>query len=85
MEPEVLENYSHYIDRLVTDFVLLKNSRIGKRPVTSENELGVKKNILQEDYFRYFDKFSLVATDAKAFGLVYKNFISDVMLMKRRK
>ena len=85
MEPEVLENYSHYIDKLVTDYLLLKNSRIGKRPVESEDELGVKKNILREDYLRYFNKFSLLATDAKSFGLMYKNFISDVMIMKRRK
>jgi putative sugar O-methyltransferase len=84
MEPEVLENYSHYIDKLVNGYLLLKNSLIGKKPVDSKDELGVKKSIQRDDYFRHFSKFDLVASDAKAFGLMHNNFVSDVMILKRK-
>lgn len=85
MEPEVLDNYISYINKLVTGHLLLKNSVVGKRPATNENDVGVQKTIKREDYLRAFSHFELIASNAKAFGHVYKNFVADVMILKKRK
>ncbi len=85
MEPDVMRNYAKQVDRLVTDYVLLKNSRIGKRAATSASEVGVKETIVVDDYIKAFPNFDLKAVDDSVFAYIYQNFRADLLLFERKK
>lgn len=84
MEPEVVANYAAHVQRLVSDFLILKNSRHGKHVATSAEDIGVNRPTTHADYLRLFDRFELVAADAATFGYVYGGFASEVMLLRKR-
>lgn len=84
MEPEVVENYARDVSRLVTHFLVLKNSRHGKQ-LASENKIGVEKPTKHEDYLRFFADFKMIACDAATFGIQSDTgFASDVMIFSRK-
>lgn len=84
MEPEVLANYAVHIDRLVTDYLLLRNARYGKTVAKTDRDIGVKKRILKDDYLKVFDKFDLIKSDSRTFGFCHKKFNADLMLLERK-
>ncbi len=83
MEPEVVANYATHVQRLVSDFLILKNSRHGKHVAASSGEIGVNRPTTHADYLRLFDRFQLVAADAATFGYVYGGFESEVLLFRK--
>ena len=87
MEPHVVQHYASYVERHVTDYVLLKNSRHGKMVATREGEVGVEQPILRDDYVAWFPQFDLRALDAEVYGQVVRGtgFASEVMVMERRR
>ena len=85
MEPEVVENYSKEVNRLVTHYLLLKNSKCGKARAQNESQIGVKNPVLESDYLKYFSNFHLKAKDARVFGhtLPQTGFVAEVSLFKK--
>lgn len=85
MEPSVVRNYGSQIDRLVTRYLLLRNSRHGKNVATSETEIGVDTPLRREDYLEIFSDFDAVAIDSFVFGTRLPNgFQSEVMVLERK-
>lgn len=84
MEPEVTANYATQVARLVTDFLLLKNSRHGK-PMATEQSIGVIQPTTRKHYLEAFSDFDLVAMDAATFGIDYGGFASEVMVFQRKR
>ena len=84
MEPEIVKNYAFHIQRLKPEFLLLRNLKEGKQKQAKGN-LGVKKPILRDDYFAFFDEYKLRASNTIPFG--YKTvdgFHSELMILERK-
>ena len=64
--------------------MLLRNLKEGKQKQAKGN-LGVKKPILRDDYFAFFDEYKLRASNTIPFG--YKTvdgFHSELMILEKR-
>ena len=84
MEPDIVENYAFHIQRLEPEFLLLRNLREGKQKKTNGN-LGVKKPILKDDYFFFFDNYKLKASNTIPFGhKTVDGFHSELMILERK-
>ena len=84
MEPEIVKNYAHHIQRLNPDFLLLRNLREGKQKANG-NKLGVTTPIKGEDYLGFFDKYKVRELNVSPFG--YKTvdgFNSELMLLEKK-
>ncbi len=83
MEPEVVGNYVAHLDRLVTHYFLLRNSRYGKKVAVNETDIGVKEQVKQEHYKELFAPYTFVALDARVFGQTTTGgFASEVMIFR---
>ena len=84
MEPEIVKNYAHHIQRLNPDFLLLRNLREGKQKANGD-KLGVKTPIKGEDYLGFFDKYKVRELNVSPFG--YKTvdgFNSELMILEKK-
>ena len=84
MEPEIVKNYAHHIQRLNPDFLLLRNLREGKQRANG-NRLGVRNPIKAKDYLSFFDRYKVRELNVFPFG--YKTvdgFNSELMLMEKK-
>ena len=68
MEPEVVKNYSNYINALNPQYILLRNIQEGKKKKDKNTIYGVEEPILGTDYDNFFPEYKLVATDGSIFG-----------------
>lgn len=84
MEPEIVKNYLHHVDRLRADWVLLRNMREGKQ-LRSQHRFGVDKPIFSEDYERMLPNYELIEKNVIPYGFkTVDGFHSELMLFKRR-
>lgn len=84
MEPEVVENYCNYIDKLEPQYILLRNMQEGKRKQSEEYKAGVKEPILGDDYNSFLPNYKLVAVDSAIFGFVTEDgFHSQLRIYER--
>jgi hypothetical protein len=86
MEPPVVQNYLHHVDRLGARYVLLRNLREGKAVKTeSKKGSGVETPTKGEDYDRYLESYNLLATNVHPFGYrTVDGFHSELRLYQRR-
>ena len=85
MEPDVVENYCKYIDKLKPKYILLRNMLEGKRVQTKEFSYGVKTPILGDDYNEFLPNYELVASDSEVYGFVTEDgFHSQLRIYQRR-
>jgi putative sugar O-methyltransferase len=83
MEPHVVENYLHHVDRLQCRFILLRNLREGKQQKT-EKTFGVETPTLSGDYDRFLPNYRLIATNVNPFGFrTLDGFHSELRLYRR--
>jgi len=85
MEPEVVRNYLHHVDRLRARYILMRNLREGKPKAKEPGELGVLEPIMGKDYDLFLPNYQLVATNTVPFG--YKtvdNFHSELRVYQRK-
>jgi putative sugar O-methyltransferase len=83
MEPDVVQNYLHHVDRVKTKWVLLRNIREGKQTI-KEHGFGVKDPIYTEDYKKMLHNYELVSSNVRPFGLkTLDGFHSELLLFKR--
>jgi putative sugar O-methyltransferase len=85
MEPDIVTNYLHHIDRMKTKYILLRNLREGKQIAEDSNSIGVKKPILADDYDEFLFNYKLVSNVVFPYG--YKTvdgFNSELRLYKRK-
>jgi len=84
MEPDVVQNYCNYIDKLEPKYILLRNMQEGKR-VQSENfQSGVKEPILGDDYNTFLPNYKLIAVDSEIYGFVTEDgFHSQLRIYER--
>lgn len=84
MEPEVVQNYCNYVDRLEPKYILLRNMLEGKKKQSQNYQTGVKEPILGDDYNNFFPNYQLVASDSEIFGFVTEDgFHSQLRIYKR--
>lgn len=83
MEPDVVANYARHINRLVKNFILLRNQRTGKQVAKKAGDFGVLKPVTREHYLQFFAEFSLLGVDSKTFGEEKDGFASEVMVLSR--
>ncbi len=84
MEPIIVENYLHHVDRLNTEWILLRNMREGKA-TRDVKRYGVEKAILSEDYKRMLPSYSLIDVNVVPFGFkTVDGFHSELMLFRRK-
>lgn len=84
MEPEIVSNYLNQVSRLGADWVLLRNMREGKQ-VSSNDNIGVNKPVLAEDYLKMLDDYYLVEKNVIPYGFkTTDGYHSEIMLFKRK-
>ena len=84
MEPDVVQNYLHHVDRLKTRWVLLRNMREGKQ-LKREGHAGVTTPIKTDDYAGMLPNYRLIARNVHPFGFeTVDGFHSELMLFKRQ-
>lgn len=85
MEPDVVQNYCHFISDLNPEFILLRNIEEGKKKKDSETLCGVESPILGSDYDKFLPRYELKATDGAIFGFKTEdNFHSQLRLYVRK-
>jgi putative sugar O-methyltransferase len=85
MEPPVVRNYLHHVDRLEARWVLLRNLREGKQRRTTTSTVGVDEPILRDDYLAMLPGYALVEASVVPFGYrTVDGFHSEVLLFRRR-
>jgi len=85
MEPDVVKNYAHHVQRLTTKYVLLRNSVSGKNVATTRDEIGVAVPVVRADYITAFDAFELIGADSEAFGhRAYNGAVSECMVFQKK-
>lgn len=86
MEPEVVENYCQYIDKLEPEYILLRNMKEGKREKSEIHKVGVDKAILGDDYDKFLPNYEFVIEDSEVFGFITEDgFHSQLRIYKRKK
>ncbi len=84
MEPVVVANYCHYIDKLEPKFILLRNMQEGKRKKSDDFSVGVDEPILSQDYDTFLPNYKLIATDSQIYGFVTEDgFHSQLRIYER--
>lgn len=84
MEPDVVNNYLHHVDRLKTRWVLLRNMREGKQ-MKQEGRDGVTIPIKTDDYVKMLPNYELVARNLVPYGYeTVDGFHSELQLFKRK-
>lgn len=84
MEPDIVQNYLHHVNRLQADWVLLRNMREGKQ-LRSQHRFGVDKPIFSEDYERMLPNYELIEKNVIPYGFkTVDGFHSELMLFKRK-
>ena len=84
MEPDVVGNYLHHVNRLGAKWVLLRNMREGKQRRSGAGHVGVDEPILSGDYDRMLPGYEVVARDTTVFGYrTSDGFHSDLVLYRR--
>ena len=85
MEPSIVANYLAHVDRLQTQWVLLRNMREGKQLKTATT-LGVTKPVLSENYLDMLPAYELVDSNVMPFGYrTVDGYHSELLLFKRKK
>ncbi len=86
MEPTVVQNYLQYIQRLTKGFILLRNSKYGKKVAHNAGALGVLKPVTNNMVIKMIDQFDLLDRDSFLFGFENPkvNFFSEVMCFKKK-
>lgn len=83
MEPDVVQNYLHHVDRLKSRWILMRNMREGKQ-IQKEGHVGVKTPIQTNDYIQMLPNYRLVASNLHPFGYeTVDGFHSELLLLKR--
>ena len=83
MEPDVVQNYLHHIDRLKTRWILLRNMREGKQ-MKRDGHSGVTTPIKSDDYVHMLPGYQLVASNVLPYGYeTVDGFHSELQLFKR--
>lgn len=83
MEPDVVQNYLHHVDRLKSRWVLLRNMREGKQ-LKREGYAGVTTPIKTDDYQNMLPNYQLVARNVHPYGYeTVDGFHSELMLYRR--
>jgi putative sugar O-methyltransferase len=84
MEPDVVENYLHHVDRLKPRWILLRNMREGKQ-IKREGHAGVEVPIKSNDYLRMLSNYKLIERNVHPFGFeTVDGFHSELQLFKRK-
>lgn len=84
MEPDVVSNYLHHVDRLQARWVLLRNMREGKQ-IQKDGHVGVKTPIRSEDYLSMLPNYRLVDKNVHPFGFeTVDGFHSELQLFRRK-
>jgi putative sugar O-methyltransferase len=85
MEPNIVQNYFHHIDRLQSKWILLRNIREGKQVKKHKDDLGVAEPIRSDDYINMLANYTLVTRQVHPFGFkTVDNFHSELLLFKRK-
>jgi len=84
MEPNVVQNYCNYIEKLEPQYILLRNMLEGKKKKSDEYSAGVTEPILGEDYNKFLPNYKLVASDSEVFGFITEDgFHSQLRIYQR--
>ena len=85
MEPEVVENYCNYINKLEPKYILLRNMLEGKATKSQTHSFGVTTPILGNDYDKFIPEYELITVDTSVFGFLTEDgFHSQLRLYKRK-
>jgi len=84
MEPNVVQNYCNYIDKLEPKYILLRNMLEGKKMKDENYEGGVEEPILGNDYNDFLPNYKLIATDSSIFGFITEDGFHSQLRIYRR-
>ena len=85
MEPDVVQNYCNYIEKLEPKYILLRNMLEGKRVKSDDYLAGVDEAILGEHYDKFLPSFKLIKQDSEVFGFITEdNFHSQLRIYERK-
>jgi len=83
MEPDVVSNYLHHVDRLKTRWILLRNMREGKQ-IKREGHVGVETPIRSDDYLAMLPNYELIARNVHPYGFeTVDGFHSELQVLRR--
>lgn len=85
MEPNIVENYFTHVQRLNPKWILLRNLKEGKQIKKSDDDVGVEKPVLSEDYLRMIPNYELIERNTFPFGYrTVDNFNSEILLFRKK-
>ena len=86
MEPDVVSNYIKLVQPLTSDYVLVRNTAVGKKIAKKQGQVGVIEQVKSDFARREFDAFETLASDAFVYGEENEtgSYRSEVSVMKRR-
>ncbi len=86
MEPHVVQNYISKVQPLTRKYVVLRNSKYGKRLAKSAESIGVQQATTLDMMINWFSEFELVARDSLVFGdeSRFGKFRSEVAVLRRK-
>lgn len=87
MEPHVVENYIRKVMPLTRKYVILRNSRHGKKVATDSSQTHVERKTTLDMMINWFSDFRLVDRDSLVFGdeSRFGSFKSEVAILVRQK
>jgi putative sugar O-methyltransferase len=84
MEPEIVQNYCLYVDKLEPKYILLRNMQEGKRKQSETFKAGVIEPILGDDYNKFLPNYQLIAKDSAVYGFITEDgFHSELRIYER--
>lgn len=85
MEPDVVQNYCNYIEKLQPKYILLRNMLEGKQKQTKLSPMGVKEPILGDDYNKFLPNYEFIKSDSEIFGFITEDgFHSQLRIYQRK-
>ena len=85
MEPDIVQNYISLVQPITKHFVLLRNSKYGKKIAEKPGEMGVKKPVTTDSIIQMFNQFKVIGRNSVIFGNTNEktNFHSEVICLQR--
>lgn len=83
MEPHIVNNYISIVEKHTSKYVLLRNSKSGKRVSKRDTEIGVNQPTTTDSMYEMFKEFSLVCKDHLVYGQYSSGFISEVACLSK--
>ena len=84
MEPKVVKNYVSILQNNIDKYVMIRNSKYGKKIAKNERDIGVVDRVKIDFIIDLFDQFKVIDRDYKVYGGYSKTKASEIVVLKHQ-